>query len=215
MSTPTSLYLDFQIDDASAARAKSVLAVAIEAAPIASVLLRHGQGAKIAAETARPLIALAQAQGIAVLIASDTGETDMLGADGVHLLWSSNIIRSFKTARQSAPVAIVGADAGRSRHDAMELGENGADYVAFGIPPHVEDREKAAERQRDLISWWSELFEVPCVAFDVPDSEAAHALAASGADFVSVSVTSTDTEQDAADRVRAYSAALRIPETAS
>lgn len=215
VSTSTSLYLDFQIDDTSASQAKSVLSAAIEAAPIASVLLRPRQGAKIDSETARPLIALAQAQGIAVLIASETGETNMLGADGVHLIWSPNIIRSFKTARQAAPDAIVGADAGRSRHDAMEIGENGADYVAFGIPPHVEDREKAAERQRDLISWWSELFEVPCVAFDVPDSDAAHTLAALGADFVSLSVTSSDTEKDAAARVLAFSAALRIPETAT
>jgi thiamine-phosphate pyrophosphorylase len=179
------------------------------------VLLRPGQGAKIDSETVRPLIALAQAQGVAVLIASETGETNMLGADGIHLIWSQDIVRSFKTARQSASDAIVGADAGRSRHDAMELGESGADYVAFGIPPHVEDREKAAQRQRDLIVWWSELFEVPCVAFDVPDSIAAHGLAVVGADFVSVSVTSSDTAKDAADRVRAFSEALRIPETAT
>lgn len=215
MSTPASLYLDFQIDDTPAAQAKSVLSAAIEAAPVASVLLRPGQGAKIDSETVRPLIALAQAQGVAVLIASETGETNMLGADGIHLIWSQDIVRSFKTARQSASDAIVGADAGRSRHDAMELGESGADYVAFGIPPHVEDREKAAQRQRDLIAWWSELFEVPCVAFDVPDSIAAHALAVVGADFVSVSVTSSDTAKDAADRVRAFSEALRIPETAT
>lgn len=215
MSSSASLYLDFQIDDASSAQAKAVLAAAIDAAPIASVLLRPGQGTKIFSETARPLIALAQARGIAVLIASETGETEMLGADGLHLIWSANITRSFKAARHSAPNAIVGADAGRSRHDAMELGEDGADYVAFGIPPHVEDRAKAAERQRDLISWWSELFEVPCVAFDVPDSESAHALAASGADFVSVGVASSDTANDAAARVRAFSAALRIPEAAT
>ncbi|WP_423415179.1 thiamine phosphate synthase [Hyphomicrobium sp. B1] len=215
MSTPASLYLDFQIDDTPATQAKSVLSAAIEAAPVASVLLRPGRGAKIDSETVRPLIALAQAQGIAVLIASETGETNMLGADGIHLIWSQDIVRSFKTARQSTSDAIVGADAGRSRHDAMELGESGADYVAFGIPPHVEDREKAAQRQRDLIAWWSELFEVPCVAFDVPDSISAHALAVVGADFVSVSVTSSDTAKDAADRVRAFSEALRIPETAT
>ena len=69
--------------------------------------------------------------------------------------------------RSSAPTP------GASRHDAMELGEAGADYVAFGIPPDVEDRAVAVERRLDLIAWWSEVFELPCVAFDVADAEEA------------------------------------------
>jgi thiamine-phosphate pyrophosphorylase len=81
---------------------------------------------------------------------------------------------------------IVGVDVGRSRHDAMSLAEDGADYIGFGIPAHVEDRQTAAERRLELIGWWSEIFEVPCVAFDVDSAEAATALAAAGADFVAI-----------------------------
>jgi thiamine-phosphate pyrophosphorylase len=81
---------------------------------------------------------------------------------------------------------IVGADAGRSRHDAMTLGEAGADYVGFGIPAHVEDRESARSRRLELVGWWSEIFEVPCVAFDVETAEEAARLAAAGADFVAL-----------------------------
>jgi thiamine-phosphate pyrophosphorylase len=84
------------------------------------------------------------------------------------------------------PRAIVGADAGRSRHDAMSLGEAGADYVGFGIPAHVGDRGTARERQLDLVEWWSELFEVPCVALDADRDDLA-ALAGAGADFVALS----------------------------
>ncbi len=51
----------------------------------------------------------------------------------------------------------------------MTAGEDGADYVGFGIPAFVKDRETAIERQIELIAWWSEIFEVPCVAFDVAD----------------------------------------------
>ncbi|HML28003.1 MAG TPA: thiamine phosphate synthase [Hyphomicrobium sp.] len=206
--------MDFQIDADSAARAKSVLSAAIDAAPIASVLLRPVDGTHLSAATARPLIALGQDRGIAMLISSNTDEAAALGADGVHLIWSSDIVRAFKTLRQAAPSMIIGADAGRSRHDAMELGEAGADYVAFGIPPHVEDRDKATERQCDLVSWWSEVFEIPCVAFDIPESETAHALALAGSDFITVRVASSDNETDAAARVRAFSEALRIPEPA-
>ncbi len=212
--TTTSLYLDFQLDGDAHASALSALSAALEAAPISSVLLRPAAGKKLDAQSVRALLALPQKKGIAVLITPGAGELASLGADGVHVLWSPEIVREFKTLRQASPNAIVGADAGRSRHEAMELGEAGADYVAFGIPPHVEDREKAAERQRDLIAWWSELFEIPCVAFNVPDSEAAHRLAEAGADFVCVAISSAETEQDVAARVREFSQALRIPETA-
>lgn len=213
MSTPTSLYLDFLLDDRSAAAMK-VLAAAIDTAPIASILLRTSDS-EPDAKLVRDLIAFPQKKGIAVLLTPSTGNAAKLDADGIHLPWTTDIVAQFKTIQQTARSgAILGADAGRSRHDAMELGEAGADYIAFGIPPHVEDREKAAERQADLIQWWSEVFEVPCVAFDVPEPGAAHHLAAMGADFVAVSIRSTDTPADAAARVREFSEAIRVPEPA-
>ena len=70
--------------------------------------------------------------------------------------------------------------------DAMTLAEDGADYIAFGIPPHVEDRAAAAARRLELVAWWGEIFEMPCVAFDVDNIEEAIALAGAGADFVAV-----------------------------
>ena len=60
--------------------------------------------------------------------------------------------------------------------------------MGFGIPAHVEDRETARARQLALIEWWSEIFEVPCVAFDVETSQEAVALAQSGADFVALAI---------------------------
>ncbi|MFT3730116.1 MAG: thiamine phosphate synthase [Hyphomicrobium sp.] len=215
MSTSTSLYLDFQLDDETGANAMTALSAAIAAAPIASVLLRPVGTGHWNAGTVRQLIGFAQKKDIAVLVPADIDGVADLGADGFHLSWSADIVRAFKNARASWPNAIIGADAGRSRHDAMELGEAGADYVAFGIPPHVEDRAKATERQLDLVEWWSEVFEVPCVAFDVPECDIARALAAAGAgaDFVSVHVSSSDTEQSAAARVRAFLEALHTQET--
>ncbi len=85
---------------------------------------------------------------------------------------------------------IVGVDVGRSRHDAMTLAEAGADYIAFGIPPHVEDRAASAARRLELVAWWSEIFEIPCVAFDVDTADDATALAGAGADFVAMRLTS-------------------------
>jgi thiamine-phosphate pyrophosphorylase len=205
------LYLDFQFDGGSTAEAAGVFSAAIGAAPIASVLIR---GANLLGPTLKALITLAQKHGIAALVEASDGDAPMFGADGIHLGWSPDIVSKFKALRRERPGIIVGADAGRSRHEAMELGESGADYVAFGIPPHVEDRAKAADRQLDLIGWWAELFEVPCVAFDVPDAGSAHALAAAGADFVSLRMSSKTSENDAVARTREFSEALRLPEPA-
>jgi thiamine-phosphate pyrophosphorylase len=214
VSTPTSLCLDFLLDD-RAASSLTALTAAIEAAPIASVLFRAAVGNEPDAKIMRDLIAFPQKKGIAVLLAPNAGNAAKLDADGIHMPWSAAVVSEFKEIQRTARTgSILGGDAGRSRHDAMELGEAGADYVAFGIPPHVEDRDKASERQSDLIQWWSELFEVPCVAFDVPDPDAARHLASVGADFVAVCVRSTDMQADAAARVRAYSEAIRVPEPA-
>jgi thiamine-phosphate pyrophosphorylase len=101
---------------------------------------------------------------------------------------------------------IVGGDVGRSRHDAMTIAEAGADYVGFGIPEHVEDRETARARRRELVAWWSEIFEVPGVAFDVDTFEDASELARAGADFVALPLPQgADADRFARDALAALS----------
>ncbi|MEQ1715759.1 MAG: thiamine phosphate synthase, partial [Hyphomicrobium sp.] len=126
----------------------------------------------------------------------------------VHLAWSKDQLARYSEAREILGARfIVGVDAGRSRDVAMSLGEDGADYIAFGIPPHVEDRETAFARQLELISWWSEIFEPPCVAFDVADDAAAFDLAAANADFVALAIDLSQPPEEAARRVKDFSAA--------
>lgn len=158
----------------------------LDASGAASLLIAGGAEALTAA-AARPLVELAQAKDVAALIEGDAQLARTLRADGVHLPWSKDIAARYAEARDILGTRfIVGADVGRSRHDAMSIAEDGADYIGFGIPPHVEDRLAAADRRLELISWWSEIFEVPCVAFDVESAEDAVMLAAAGADFVAM-----------------------------
>jgi thiamine-phosphate pyrophosphorylase len=181
------------------------LAAVLAAVPVASVVVAAGSDRAIAAS----LIADGQQRGAAVLLTGDAELARALGADGVHLAHGEALGTSFETARAVlGGKAIIGGDAGRSRHEAMTLGELGADYVAFGVPAFVKDRETAFERQLELIDWWAEIFEVPSVAMDVADAEQAAALAAAGADFVVLTLDAGGTVADAVDRARAWSVAI-------
>jgi thiamine-phosphate pyrophosphorylase len=163
------------------------IGVVLAAGNVAALLVAPAQDAALDARNARPLVELAQAKGIAALIEADAALARTLRADGVHLPWDRDIVARYREAREIIGGRfIVGADAGRSRDDAMTLGEAGAEYVGFGIPSHVVDRETAAARRLELVAWWSEIFEIPCVACDVDSAEDANRLARAGADFVAL-----------------------------
>ena len=203
------LYVTLEVTDGDAKAATAALEAILKAAPVACLLIRPSRQSRLDAGIAKSLIGLAQKRGVATLIADDANLGRMLKADGVHLSWSKDIVKQFAEARDILGAnAMIGGDAGRSRDDAMELGEAGADYVAFGIPPHVEDRATAEGRQLDLIAWWSEIFQLPCVACDVATPEHARALAGDGADFITVTVTSQMTASEIGQRIDAYTVAI-------
>jgi thiamine-phosphate pyrophosphorylase len=210
----TKLYLDFEAAG-TPETAREVLAAVLDAAPVATVLIRPRRDTVLDTAMARAMIAIAKKRSIPALILANSTQAAQIEADGIHLPWAPDIVSQFKETRRVAPPGLViGADAGRSRHDAMELGEAGADYIAFGVPSDVEDRALAVERQIDLIAWWNEIFELPSVAFDVADAEAARRLAEAGADFVSVTIPHHFGVGDAVSRVRAFADALTLSERA-
>ena len=149
--------------------------------PVAALLLRLGPGEERARiNLVKEIAPVAQAKGVAVLVEDDVTVAIRGGADGVHVTGGLAAIRA--ALERAKPERIVGAGNLRSRHDAMEAGEAGVDYVMFGEP--VEGRPPPAlaaveERAR----WWAEVFEAPGVAY-APDADAAVRLAATGIDFL-------------------------------
>ncbi len=192
----------------TAAAASERLAAALAAADIASVVVGVPEGGSASAADVQALLKQAQAAGAAALVREDARLARTLKADGVHLSTVSGS-KGYAEAREIVGGGlIVGVDAGRSRHEAMVAGEGGADYVAFGIPDHVGDRDKAHMRRCELVAWWAEVFEVPVVAFDVKDSVEAGALAAAGADFVALTLPSNEPPAASGELLRAASAAI-------
>jgi thiamine-phosphate pyrophosphorylase len=121
-----------------------------------------------------------RAAGVACLALDDPELARMLRADGVHL---GNPTAVPEVRRRLGTSALIGADCGRSRHAAMVAGEEGADYVMFGVEP---GRHDAVPLLAELCGWWTGLFVLPC-AVDLRGLDAdPAALAGAGADFVAV-----------------------------
>jgi thiamine-phosphate pyrophosphorylase len=209
------LYLIVEPGEGAAER----LAAAIGAAEIATVLIRGIEGRALEPAMAKPLVDQARRAGIATLVAHDGALDGALaracGADGVHLGTTKDALAAYRNARGAlGERAIVGVDPGLSRHDAMALAEAGADYVAFGAPAHLKDADKGRARRDELIAWWGEIFQVPCVAFDVTTAAEAESLARDRADFIALTLAGGLPPADAGVLAGAVAAVIRAREPA-
>ena len=188
----------------------------LDTADVAALLISPAAAKPLDAASVKPLVDAAQEKGVAALIVSDAQLARTLRADGVHLPWDKDAAKQYGEARQIiGDRLIVGADAGRSRHDAMTLCEAGADYVGFGIAYDVEDQEAARADRVARIEWWSEIFQVPCMAFDVETQREAAALAQAGADFVALTIPAGLTVEELARWAQDLESALTAREDAA
>jgi thiamine-phosphate pyrophosphorylase len=156
----------------------SDLADALNGVEVAAVLVRLSDGDEDSLikriETLRILI---QSNGAAMLIDGLVARTQ---ADGAHLTGTD----AFKAAAGALkPKYIAGCGGLATRHDAMLAGESGADYVMFGEP---NGHRPPFDAVLDRVTWWTEIFQVPCVGYAADVDEVA-ALARAGAEFVGVS----------------------------
>lgn len=136
-------------------------------------------------QLAAAAIPLAQSLGAAVFINDSAELAHATGADGVHLGTSDGAIQDARDLL--GPDAIIGATCHDSRHLAMQAGEAGADYVAFGAFYPTTTKDAAATAAPDLLEWWQHLMELPCVAIGGITVDNAAPLIAAGADFIAVS----------------------------
>ena len=163
-----------------------LLKAALEGGDVACVQLRLKDASddqvKRAAETLMPL---AHAHDAAFLINDRPDIAASVGADGTHIGQQD---MSYEKARALLGAdKIVGVTCHDSRHLAMEAGEAGADYVAFGAFFPTTTKTPKSHAGLELLTWWNELFEVPSVAIGGITVENCPPVVAAGADFIAVS----------------------------
>lgn len=124
------------------------------------------------------------------------------GADGVHLGQEDGTVAEARALLGAA--AEVGVTCHASRHLAMEAGEAGANYVAFGS--FFVSGTKASEQrpEPEILRWWSGIFVLPCVAIGGVTAENGRPLVEAGADFLAVSAAVWGADGGAAAGVRAF-----------
>jgi len=178
---------------------------ALAAGPVAAFQFRvKGIDQHEAARLAEPLQAICAAHDAAFIVNDSIALAKRLGADGVHLGQDDGEVREAREALGRE--AQIGVTCHASRHLAMEAGEAGADYVAFGSFFPSETKASEHRPEPELIEWWSGLFEIPCVAIGGITPGNCAPLVRAGADFLAVSGAVWQGDEAAA--VRAFHEAI-------
>jgi len=136
------------------------------------------------ARLAEPLQRICADANVAFIVNDSMALAKRLGADGVHLGQSDGDIREARALL--GPSAQIGRTCHDSRHLAMEAGEAGADYVAFGAFYPTTTKPSNYRPAPAILSWWASVFEIPCVAIGGITPANAKRLVDAGADFIAV-----------------------------
>lgn len=183
------------------------LARALDAGDVAAVQLRLKDASddhwRRTIDALRPV---AQYRDVAFLLNDRADLVRQTGCDGVHVGQTDMPAREARA--MIGPSLTLGVTCHDSRDMAMTAGEDGADYVAFGafFPTTTKDAPTSAEEE--ILTWWSELMELPCVAIGGITAENCGPLVRAGADFLAV-VGAVWAHPDGPDAgVRAMNAAI-------
>ncbi len=162
------------------------LAAALDAGDVGAVQLRlkdvDDDAVRRAIDVLRPV---AQSRGVAFLLNDRPDLACATGCDGAHVGQADMAVREAR--RILGPDLMLGVSCHGSRELAMNGGEDGADYVAFGaFFPTGTKADAPVEAELELLAWWSEIMELPCVAIGGITPENCAPLVQAGADFLAV-----------------------------
>ncbi|GGC38510.1 thiamine-phosphate synthase [Siccirubricoccus deserti] len=182
------------------------LAAALDAGDVGCLQLRLKDAPRDAVQRAiEALMPIAQARDVAFLLNDDAALAAEMGCDGAHLGQQDG---DHAGARRLLKGRILGITCHDNRHLAMQAGELGADYVAFGAFFPTTTKEATHRAPVELLEWWSEVFTVPSVAIGGITAANCGPLVRAGADFIAVVGAVWNHPEGPAAGVRAMNAAI-------
>jgi thiamine-phosphate pyrophosphorylase len=181
---PCQLYLISPLDVAGGFAER--LARALDAGQVAAFQFRMKDiDQHEAAKLAEPLQRICADREVAFIVNDSIALAKRLGADGVHLGQDDGDPREARDVLGLS--AQIGVTCHDSRHLAMDAGEAGADYIAFGAFYPTTTKAVRHRPEPAILSWWATMFEIPSVAIGGITPANAAPLVAAGADFLAVS----------------------------
>jgi thiamine-phosphate pyrophosphorylase len=160
----------------------------------------------------RALMPVAHRYGVAFLLNDRVDLARELNTDGVHLGQEDMTLREARAVLGDEK--IIGISCHDSAHMAMEAGEAGAEYVAFGA--FYATQSKSPEKlamygtpTKEIIENWSTLTTVPCVAIGGLTPENCGPLVTAGADFIAAITAVWSHPPGAAAAVKAFNTAIK------
>ncbi|CAI3932847.1 MULTISPECIES: thiamine phosphate synthase [Commensalibacter] len=164
---------------------KPLLIQALEAGPVAAVQLRlkdvSDDEIRKAIDVLQPIV---QDRNIAFILNDRPDLAKEYRCDGAHIGMDDTPIELARS--QLGDDLQLGVSCYDSRDMAMKAGEGGADYIAFGAFFPTISKDTDVRAPIELLSWWSEMMELPVVAIGGITPDNCKPLVQAGADFLSV-----------------------------
>lgn len=151
-----------------------------------------------------------QGTGAVLLLKNMPALVEPAGADGAHFT-SLDMLRTTRT--KLAAGRLSGVAGLHSRHDAMVAAESGVDYVMFG-EPDTGGKRPGLSALVERVSWWAEIFQLPCIAHAETLDEVAR-LAEAQADFVALGEAVWSAGENAPQAAARAAALMRSLEAAA
>jgi thiamine-phosphate pyrophosphorylase len=162
-----------------------LLAGALDEGDVAAVQLRlkdvDDDAWRQAIDLLRPVC---QSRGVAFLLNDRPDLVKATGCDGAHV--GQDDMPAGQARRLIGPDLTLGVTCKGSRDLAMQAGEDGADYVAFGAFYPSTTKEVTRLLDPEILEWWSEMMELPSCAIGGITPENCAPLVRAGADFLAV-----------------------------
>jgi thiamine-phosphate pyrophosphorylase len=148
------------------------------------------------------LMPITARHGVAFILNDRPDLAHELGCDGVHI--GQEDAPYAEARRLMGPDRTVGVTCHDSRHLAVEAAEAGADYVAFGAFFATTTKPSQYRPGPELLTWWSDIMEVPAVAIGGITQANCRPLIEAGADFLAVVTAVWNHEKGPAEAVREF-----------